>query len=449
MGERRFSRVPNSKLFPHNRLYDPIDFRALGIAGCPDKTFGSSLKLRGEASSILSRSLQSSTPMVARATTSGTRAPKVVDASTTRAAAGVAREHADLVRTIRCYEGRVELRKHYRAACALTLGATSTLGQVCCESRLLTLGEHQRAATGGATAAGSAQGIGGGTGQAGAGTDGGAAFEEPRFSAAELVTELAAELDTENDENPTLTANMLELYFTSTRVADGTLGAEDVWVARRTNGSDAFDAPILVTTVNTANPDSSPAISLDGQTLWLGVERNGGLGGRDIWRFARTSTDPLSFGAPVLEPNVNSVEDEIPRPLGNQERTMPLASRRGGTAYTTYTASRSSTSSDFSAPVPVAELVLDGYKTTDAFLTNDGLKLYFVRGVDDLTGDIYVAHRDTLAVAFGAPVALTTVNTPSDERDPWLSPDESTLYFVSDRDKTETRRIYRAERIIP
>jgi hypothetical protein len=335
----------------------------------------------------------------------------------------------------------------------------SILGQVCCESRLLTLGQVPGAATGGATSS-----LGGSTADSGgsggvlssdAGGGGGGSdttFREPQFSSAELVTELAADLDTVNDENPTLTGDMLEIFFTSMREDPDAAGAEDVWVARRDNGSDEFGDPVLVTTVNTSNPESSPSISLDGQTLWIGVKRtdnDGYLGERDIWRFARTSDAPVEFGTPVLEANVNSTADDIPRPLGNGGLTMPFASRRDSDYYVTYMATRTSTTAAFGTPTIVEELLLDGYKTTDAFLTNDGLELYFVRGVDDLTGDIYVAHRDTTQSPFGEPIALSTVNTDYDERDPWLSPDGSVLYFVSDRSANRPKRIYRAERVIP
>jgi Tol biopolymer transport system component len=34
---------------------------------------------------------------------------------------------------------------------------------------------------------------------------------------------------------------------------------------------------------------------------------------------------------------------------------------------------------------------------------------------------------------FGAPAAVTDLNTASDERDPWLSPDGTPLFFSSDR----------------
>ncbi|MGC4065569.1 MAG: hypothetical protein QM784_13165 [Polyangiaceae bacterium] len=289
---------------------------------------------------------------------------------------------------------------------------------------------------GGSSANGGTMSIGGSTSTA--------PFEEPLFENVKLVEELAASSDSFADENPTLTYNRLEIYFTSNR--DGGTGSDDVWMARRNRTQDPFDSPVPVASVNTEKSESSPAISPDGKWLWIGVERDGGMGGRDIWRFERTGSD-ITFGNVTLEPNVNTTEDDIPRPLGNGLKTMPLASRIDTGIYQTYFATRADTTGNFGTPVLVQELFVDDRKLTDAFLTDDGLTLYFVRAKDDKNGDIYVAHRNTVSDAFQTPLPLTTINGTNDDRDPWLSPDGQELYFVSDRDGNT--RIYRATRKMP
>jgi Tol biopolymer transport system component len=47
--------------------------------------------------------------------------------------------------------------------------------------------------------------------------------------------------------------------------------------------------------------------------------------------------------------------------------------------------------------------------------------------------DLYVAVRDSLNEPFFASAPLDDLNTAAEERDPWLSPDGSKLFFVSDR----------------
>jgi Tol biopolymer transport system component len=52
------------------------------------------------------------------------------------------------------------------------------------------------------------------------------------------------------------------------------------------------------------------------------------------------------------------------------------------------------------------------------------------------TADLYVAWRQSVNDAFSVTQPLGDLNTPGDERDPWLTPDGKTLYFTSDRDGT-------------
>jgi hypothetical protein len=87
-----------------------------------------------------------------------------------------------------------------------------------------------------------------------------------------------------------------------------------------------------------------------------------------------------------------------------------------------------------------------GLATVDGFLTDDGLTLFFSRSpatsATDAGGDagaaakadLFVAFRRSTAEGFQVTQPLDDLNTPADERDPWLTPDGKTLYFTSDRD---------------
>jgi hypothetical protein len=195
--------------------------------------------------------------------------------------------------------------------------------------------------------------------------------------------------------------------------------------------------------VNTEGIESSPAISEDGLTLWLGAElASGGLGGVDILRATRATRND-DFGSPLLVLELSSAKDDIPRPLGNHQLTMPLGSRRSSTLYLTYFATRSNTESTFSEPERRDELIVEGANVSDAFLTDDGLLLYFARSVDGLS-DLYVARRPSVTSPFEEVAPLTTINTSDDDRDPWLSADGNTLYFSSDRDNPGTLNLYQA-----
>lgn len=230
------------------------------------------------------------------------------------------------------------------------------------------------------------------------------------------------------DDNPTLTWDMLEIYFSSKR-GDG---ATDLWHARRSSVDEPFSEPEFLADMSTPDFDTSPAIEGDGLTFWFSSAREDGLGALDIIRVTR-ATRQDAWGAPTVVTELNSEQDDIPRPTGAGGLVMPLGSRRGGETYITYFATRVSPDAPFSSVVPATELAPEGVLTADAFLTDDGLTILYTRGAPDEPADLYMARRATLSEPFSDVMPLDTLNTEADERDPWLSPDGKTLYFSSDR----------------
>lgn len=100
-------------------------------------------------------------------------------------------------------------------------------------------------------------------------------------------------------------------------------------------------------------------------------------------------------------------------------------------------------------PQPVPELTYDRASTVDAFLTDDGLTVFYVNGPAFGPADIFVASRRSTKEAFADVLPLDGINTASDERDPWLSDDGESFFFSSDR--SGQYEIYEAgvERTIP
>jgi hypothetical protein len=250
---------------------------------------------------------------------------------------------------------------------------------------------------------------------------------EPLFSEPVLVAELASGTE---DDNPTLTEDLLQIYFTSVR--EGGPGRSDVWFAERASADEPFGAPALVERVSTPEFDSSPAISPDGLTLWVAIDIEGGQGGLDIWAATRASRDD-EWLAPLNVSELNSAADDLPRPLGDMGRIMPVQSRRGSSLYQTYLASRVTTSDPFGEPAQLQSLLVEGQAMGDGFVTNDALGVYFAYSSEE-RGELYFASRLSRADDFNSAVALSTLNqASSDERDPWLSADGTRFYFASDR----------------
>jgi len=255
------------------------------------------------------------------------------------------------------------------------------------------------------------------------------------FDTPVLVNELASASHT---DNPTLTADLLEIFFTTDRDS----GNGDVWVAARGSPTAPFGPAQPVEAVNTDAFETSAAISADGLTLWFGSDRAGGAGSVDIW-VAQRSARGAPWSSPVNVVAVNSPQDDIPRPPGQHGLVMPMASTRpaagnpSGT-YQTYLTARAGPGAPFGAPAAIPELDYTNRSTVDGFLTDDGLTVFFSSspaGADGgaASADLYVAWRRSTAESFSVTQPLDDLNTAADERDPWLSADGRTLYFTSDR----------------
>src|SRR5262249_49131549 len=69
------------------------------------------------------------------------------------------------------------------------------------------------------------------------------------------------------------------------------------------------------------------------------------------------------------------------------------------------------------------------------FVTPEGTYpqyLYYATKLDEKGDnfDLYVTYRDGPTKEFAPPEAMTVLDTPADEMDPWLTKDGKTLYFT-------------------
>jgi hypothetical protein len=116
---------------------------------------------------------------------------------------------------------------------------------------------------------------------------------------------LGATVNAGDDWAPCISADGLELYFTSLR-PDG-YGGQDLWVTRRASVQDNWGRPVnLGATINTPSFDGWPSISADGLLLFLVSNRPGGYGNADFY-VARRATQKDPWGSPVnLGPMISS-----------------------------------------------------------------------------------------------------------------------------------------------
>lgn len=249
-----------------------------------------------------------------------------------------------------------------------------------------------------------------------------------------LITAL---VDPAEDDDPTATADLLELYFNSRR--EGGAGADDIWVSRRGSTSAAWGTPELVAELCTSERETSPAISLDGLTLYFASNRVD-EGRLDVFRATRSSRD-AEWSEPELVSELaewvsesNPDADILPRPPAVGDTRLPLAVRTGGddAPYDLYLAARPSSTEPWQPPVAL-ETLNEESNEADPWLSGDGSLLWFASGRSG-GGDLYTARRAAPSEPFAAPTLVEALASDDEERDPWLSPDGSYLLYASDQD---------------
>ena len=161
---------------------------------------------------------------------------------------------------------------------------------------------------------------------------------------------------------PALSKNGSSLYFASDR--PGSMGGEDLWVARRTGKDAPWEAPVnLGAAINTAFNERSPELSRDGHFLFFATNRPGGLGDFDIWVAWRAHIhDDFGWRPAVnLSAGVNSASGDFgPGFFENDAIGIPLlyfaSTRPGGLGSADIYRSALQRYGGFGPATPVSEL---------------------------------------------------------------------------------------------
>jgi hypothetical protein len=246
------------------------------------------------------------------------------------------------------------------------------------------------------------------------------------FSAPQPVTALNTE---ESEDDPMLTGDMLEIYFER---------SGDIWRATRSSTAESWSAPQPVAELNTVdNVDATPGISSAGLLIFLDSTRthSSAKGKTDLYVASRSRRgDPFSTPQPVVE--LNSAESDVcAYPLPDKLTLVMDSNRPGGLGMRDlYTSTRSSSTAVWDAPVPIAGVSSsehDQCPWVDPTFT----VLYFASQRPGGAGssDIWVTTRPK-GGTFSPPETVKGINTDSSESDPWISPDQRTIYFSSNRD---------------
>jgi hypothetical protein len=250
-----------------------------------------------------------------------------------------------------------------------------------------------------------------------------APFATGPFGAPELVT---ISMSGVRDDDITLTGDMLEIFFESDRVA---IGQSDIYTSRRASVNDAWSLPVRVDELSTAFLETSMEVSVDGLTLYFSSNRPPSM---TVDVFVATRPDRASpWNAPVLVSSLSTANanEYNAQPWGDTviylgSDRMPA---RGGSDI--FRATRTDATAAWSQPTDVAGLDTNRYEG-EAFV--DAIGAVWFTGDMEGDDDLYRAEPDGSG-GFETPQLVPGINTAYAENDAWLSPDGHTLYFTSTR----------------
>lgn len=237
-----------------------------------------------------------------------------------------------------------------------------------------------------------------------------------------------------SDGDPTLTSDMTEIYFKSTR--SGGLGLEDIWYSTRAMASDAWSAPMR-SKLSTAEYENQPRLAPDGLTIWF--RRGGGTTARLMVSTRASAKDDSLWSTPIVLTELDATspagaEDAaLMSSLPTQVVGYLMSKRNAGSKLRIYRTKRANNTVAWGIPSELTELVGGGTYDQSPWVTPDQLTITFD---SDRTGcvaggDIWLATRASAGDDFGAPICLREINSLSYESSPWISPDLHHIFYRS------------------
>lgn len=225
-----------------------------------------------------------------------------------------------------------------------------------------------------------------------------------------------------DDRTPRLSADELEIFFSSNRSGDF-----DLYVARRANRDIDFDTPKPIKELNTMGFEYAPFLASDDLTLYYHP-------GPEIFVARRPSRmEPFGASAPVA--GINSPQDDSDPYLSQNDQVIYFSSNRNSVSYDIHRATRDS-SGAFTTPMPVIEVSRDTWIDGSPVISADGLTIYWATDAG-FTNDaeIWVATRPSTSAAFVSPIRHGTLNPPQTSFDVpgWISIDNCVIYIASNR----------------
>jgi hypothetical protein len=196
-------------------------------------------------------------------------------------------------------------------------------------------------------------------------------------------------------------------------------GGVDCWAAWR-SGAPSFGAVAPISELADPDKQGNPWLAADGRTLYF----DSGTGDTEIYRATRAGPGQ-PFGPRMHVAELVSPLEDTGFTITTDDRVAVFASTRAGSAgFDLWQTDRAGSSTTFNAPTSAPFAAInDAANQFDAFLSSDGLRIYYAAST--MTGQVLrMSSRASTTAAFAAPVPIPGSGTLAVEADPELSPDE-------------------------
>jgi hypothetical protein len=263
-------------------------------------------------------------------------------------------------------------------------------------------------------------------GGAAAGGNGGAPLVTGPFGAMAPVAEINSVAD---DDDPSFTADGLELVFNSNRG-----GNIDIFGSTRASVDDPWGTPTALAELNTGTIDGNPVIAPDGLSVWLSSDR--ATLNLQIY-VATRQRRTVQFSSPVAVAEFASSSKANACAVSADGLQLIIESDVNG-ADDLFMTTRTSVAEPWATPLLIDSIDMIAGPNREAWLSPNALHLYWGKAAT-----LWRASRaDTRGPFVGASEVgeLTPLGQLSD---PWLSPDQRYIMFSVG---TDPREIYEARR---
>jgi len=260
-----------------------------------------------------------------------------------------------------------------------------------------------------------------------------------------------------DQEDPTLTGDELELYFSAPGPRRDKAAGDapsHLLVSKRAKTSDPWGTPTEVVGLNGSFTSYAPTTSSDGLSIWFASDMPGGQGGMDIWTSSRSSRD-AGWDLPRNVAEISTSGWELDPGVSQDLRILYFGRFGADNRNHLWGTSRALPTDSWDAPHEISELnspASDGSPSHDGdpAFSNNGLSLYWGSSRDVVGGNA-IAHLDrasrpSILAGFGGVTPLTEINSSSDDQDPWVSADDRHIVFSSDREGPGYHHLYEAWR---